>query len=126
MRFYDDKMAGILVQTKTTGAGKRIRELPIFIGPEAWISEKGWLTMGLRLIRGRSYMFREGFGPWGRIARRWRPGWRPRLEAPDPRVGAGSRPSIVRGPRWSRAGVMETRRQCGRTMLPWGHAWPWL
>ena len=30
LKFYDGKLAGILRKTKTTGAGKRVRELPIF------------------------------------------------------------------------------------------------
>lgn len=50
IRYYDGRMSGILRKTKTTGAGKRVRELPIHVSEEAFIVEKEWLGVGLRLL----------------------------------------------------------------------------
>ena len=50
LRFYDGKLAGVLRKTKTTGAGKRVRELPIFVSGEAYVQRKEWLGTGLRLV----------------------------------------------------------------------------
>ena len=65
LRFYDDKVSGTLVQTKTTGAGKKVRELPIYIGPDAYVKHPTWLRTGLKRLRamvGRKneYVFVEG------------------------------------------------------------------
>ena len=50
IRFYDERLSGILRKTKTTGAGKRVRELPIHVSEEAYIHSKGWLATGLRIL----------------------------------------------------------------------------
>lgn len=50
LKFYDGKLAGILRKTKTTGAGKRVRELPIFVSEEAYVHRKQWLETGLRMV----------------------------------------------------------------------------
>lgn len=50
IRFYDGSLSGILRKTKTTGAGKRVRELPIHVSEEAYIVEKEWLGRGLQLL----------------------------------------------------------------------------
>ena len=48
---YDGKVGGLLKKTKTTGAGKRVRELPIYISEHAFVVEKDWLDTGLRVLR---------------------------------------------------------------------------
>ena len=65
VRFYDGRLSGTLRQTKTTGAGKRVRELPIFISKEAHIAHKDWLGVGYELVKKmdppeRVYVFQEG------------------------------------------------------------------
>ena len=65
LRYYDGKLAGSLYQTKTTGAGKRVRELPIFIGREAHVAHQGWLGVGYELVKEmepveRDWVFQEG------------------------------------------------------------------
>lgn len=53
VKFYDGRMAGLMRRTKTTGAGKRVKELPFFISEEAWAVHKEWLTKGMESL-GRS------------------------------------------------------------------------
>ena len=71
MKFYDGCMSGVMVTTKTTGAGKRVRELPLFIAQDAYVCIHDWLEEGFKLWKssGRSraiYMFPEGlFGGLG-------------------------------------------------------------
>ena len=52
-------------QTKTTGAGKRVRELPIFIAKEAYVLQEEWLAVGFELAKtqmpkDRTFLFPEG------------------------------------------------------------------
>eukprot|EP00913_Durusdinium_trenchii_P007973 g7479.t1 len=52
-------------QTKTTGAGKRVRELPIFIAKDAYVLHDDWLAVGydlvkLKMPRERVFVFPEG------------------------------------------------------------------
>eukprot|EP00438_Fugacium_kawagutii_P029427 Skav210009 [mRNA] locus=scaffold1212:16785:17881:- [translate_table: standard] len=65
LRYYDGKLTGLLTRTKTTGAGKRVRELPIFVGAGAYIHENDWLGTGCKLLgeirpEGKVYVFPEG------------------------------------------------------------------
>ena len=65
IRDYDGKVGGTLKKTKTTGAGKRVRELPIFVSEQAFVFEKDWLDTGLRLLKrnspaGGEYLVGEG------------------------------------------------------------------
>ena len=65
LRFYDGKLAGSLRQTKTTGAGKRVRELPLFIGRDAHVAHGDWLGVGYEIVRcmeptDREFVFQEG------------------------------------------------------------------
>ena len=65
VRDYDGKLGGVLKKTKTTGAGKRVRELPIFISEKAYVTEKDWLDTGLRLLKrispaGGEYLVGDG------------------------------------------------------------------
>ena len=65
LRFYDGKLCGMLLKTKTTGAGKRVRELPVFVGPDAFIVHKEWLGVGFELLKDASsqegpFVFGEG------------------------------------------------------------------
>lgn len=54
LKLYD---GGLMRQTKNTGAGKRVRELPIFIGDGAYALHEDWITVGFRLIK---WKLREG------------------------------------------------------------------
>ena len=65
LRFYDGQLVGMMHQTKTTGAGKRVRELPIFIAKEAYVLHDDWLAVGydlvkLKMPRDRVFVFPEG------------------------------------------------------------------
>ena len=48
-KVYDGKMSGLLKRTKTTGAGKRVKELPFHISSKAWVVKKDWLLEGWRI-----------------------------------------------------------------------------
>eukprot|EP00435_Cladocopium_sp_Y103_P044620 s1206_g12.t1 len=50
MKSYDGKIAGLMRRTKTTGAGKRVRELPFFVSEEAWIVQQNWVALGLQAL----------------------------------------------------------------------------
>lgn len=65
VRFYDGKLTATLQKTKTTGAGKRVRELPLYISEEAYVSESAWLEIGYNLVKRTwrdegEYVFNEG------------------------------------------------------------------
>lgn len=65
VRDYDGKLGGVLKKTKTTGAGKRVRELPIFISEKAYVVEEDWLDTGLRILKrmspeGGEYLVGDG------------------------------------------------------------------
>ena len=65
LRFYDGQLTGMMHQSKTTGAGKRVRELPIFIARDAYVLQDDWLAVGFDLVklqmpRDRTYVFPEG------------------------------------------------------------------
>ena len=64
-KLYDGQIGGMLFKTKTTGAGKRVRELPIYIAPEAFIHHDNWMEIGCGLMRRANtsdgpYLFAEG------------------------------------------------------------------
>ena len=52
VRFYDARLSGLMRRTKTTGAGKRVRDLPFHIGTDAWIDDSSWLGAGWEIARG--------------------------------------------------------------------------
>eukprot|EP00913_Durusdinium_trenchii_P009962 g9349.t1 len=59
------QLIGMMHQSKTSGAGKRVRELPIFIAKEAYALHEDWLAVGFELVklqmpRDRVYVFPEG------------------------------------------------------------------
>ena len=65
VRFYDGKLTATLQKTKTTGAGKRVREPPLYISQEAYVSELAWLEIGYNLVERTwrdegEYVFNEG------------------------------------------------------------------
>lgn len=65
LRFYDGQLIGMMHQSKTSGAGKRVRELPIYITKEAYALHEDWLSVGFELVklqmpRDRVYVFPEG------------------------------------------------------------------
>ena len=47
---YDRKLSGLMKRTKTTGGGKRVKELPFHVSTEAWVQYEGWLTEGLQAL----------------------------------------------------------------------------
>ena len=47
VRSYEGKFSGLMRRTKTTGAGKRIKELPLHVSHEAWVRHPGWMKEGL-------------------------------------------------------------------------------
>ncbi|CAK9098833.1 unnamed protein product [Durusdinium trenchii] len=65
IRFYDGQLTGMMHQSKTTRAGKRVRELPIYIAKEAYVLQEDWLSIGFDLVklqmpRDRTFVFPEG------------------------------------------------------------------
>ena len=71
VRMFDGCMQGIMVVAKTTGAGKRVRELPFHISREAYVAIHDWLEDGFAVWEEvvkieKGYMFPEGlFGGLG-------------------------------------------------------------
>jgi hypothetical protein len=49
---YDGKLSGLLKRTKTTGGGKRVKELPFHVAADAWVGEVSWLETGMQLLGG--------------------------------------------------------------------------
>eukprot|EP00435_Cladocopium_sp_Y103_P056827 s679_g19.t1 len=49
-RAYEGKLSGLLKRTKTTGAGKRVKELPFHVSTEAWAKHPGWMSKGLEAL----------------------------------------------------------------------------
>lgn len=45
-------LVGRLTRTKTTGIGKKVRELPLFIPRDATVAENAWLEVGFDLLMG--------------------------------------------------------------------------
>ena len=65
LKFYDGQLTGMMHQSKTTGAGKRVRELPIFIARDSYVLQDDWLAVGYDLVklqmpRERVFLFPEG------------------------------------------------------------------
>ena len=63
-------LAGILTQTKTTGAGKKVKELELFVPAEASITGKDWLKVGYGLLQAevtfeRDYLIPRATPDWG-------------------------------------------------------------
>lgn len=55
---YEGKFSGLMKRTKTTGAGKRVKELPFFVSEEAWVAHPSWMEKGLEALgraRGGDY-----------------------------------------------------------------------
>ena len=47
---YDGRFSGMLKRTKTTGAGKRVKELPFHISSQAWAEHPTWMAAGLEAL----------------------------------------------------------------------------
>ena len=58
VKYYDERLSGLMKRTKTTGAGKRVKDLPFHIGRDAWIDDSSWLKAGWEIAR--SAVLREG------------------------------------------------------------------
>ena len=56
-------LAGKMVRTKTTGAGKRVRELVLFIPRTAWVQAENWMEVGYHLWRQEAPWQRDFFLP---------------------------------------------------------------
>eukprot|EP00435_Cladocopium_sp_Y103_P048249 s2858_g14.t1 len=51
LKYYSGRMTTILRTTKTTGATKRVQELPLCVAEHAYISSPFWLKTGFDLLR---------------------------------------------------------------------------
>ena len=65
VKVYDGKLTALLQKTKTTGAGKRVRELPLYIDSGAYVFKKEWLVTGWELVKKKwrddeQFLFCEG------------------------------------------------------------------
>ena len=108
LRFYDGKVAGVLTQTKTTGAGKRVRELPIYVGADAFVKHPEWLQTGLALVRrvtgkAKGYLFTEGLLTGGKVGAdpvKYPEAVAASVEMMESLGGRGDRPLIPHG--WTR------------------------
>ena len=40
-----------IMRTKTTGAGRKVEVVHLFISSQAWLSYRGWLVEGLRIYK---------------------------------------------------------------------------
>ena len=49
MRMSTAGLAATLVRTKTSGAGKNVEALPMFVSSEAFLKQQTWLTVGFDL-----------------------------------------------------------------------------
>ena len=47
-RWYDGQLSATLLRTKSTGAGKRVRHLPMFVGRHCWTRRYGCWRLGTR------------------------------------------------------------------------------
>jgi hypothetical protein len=70
LRMVSDSVVGELMRTKTTGATKRVREVPIIISSDASITGMPWLQVGMKLIADhqlfpRKYMLPTKGAPFG-------------------------------------------------------------
>lgn len=45
----DAGLTGRLLRTKTSGAGRRVRELPLFVPRGAWLASESWLATGYKI-----------------------------------------------------------------------------
>ena len=52
-----------LGRTKTTGGGKKVRELVVYVPREAWVAESSWLQAGFELWRALAPWDRDHFLP---------------------------------------------------------------
>ena len=50
VKSYEGKLSGLLKRTKTTGGGKRVKELPFHVSEKAWVLKKSWLATGMELL----------------------------------------------------------------------------
>ena len=57
----DTGLKGLLDRTKTSGPGKRVRWLSIWIDEDAWITERRWLDIGLAIWRQPEFAFERDY-----------------------------------------------------------------
>lgn len=55
MRLDASGFTAILVRSKTSGQGKKLAELPVFISSGAWFREEDWLRVGVRVWNSEEY-----------------------------------------------------------------------
>ena len=51
IRFYEGRLTVTLRHSKTTGANKRVKELPIIVSEHAYVRDPSWLERGFELLR---------------------------------------------------------------------------
>ncbi|CAE7027742.1 unnamed protein product [Symbiodinium natans] len=56
-----DGLQGVLERTKTTGPGKRVRYLPIFVSRRAFLVSPDWLTVGFAIWQADSMAFARDY-----------------------------------------------------------------
>ena len=47
----EDRLVTTLRRTKTSGASRRVKELPVCISERAYLARSGWLAMGSTWLR---------------------------------------------------------------------------
>jgi len=61
IRMTERGLEAVLSRTKTTGPGKRVSELPLIVGFEAYLREPAWLTTGWELWKYQAPYVRDYF-----------------------------------------------------------------
>ena len=54
-------LAGVLRRTKTTGPGRRAREVPVYVSREVSLSGNDWLQAGFTLFRGPEFFWERSY-----------------------------------------------------------------
>ena len=63
--FFDGELTATLTRTKTTGASRRVKELPAVVGRECYLKDPRWLEVGFRLWARMAPFARDYFLPRG-------------------------------------------------------------
>ena len=50
VRWYEGNFTATLMRTKSTGAGKRVRHLPLYVSRGCWVAKHQWLRTGYELL----------------------------------------------------------------------------
>ena len=63
VNLLESGLSARLQRTKTTGAGKKVRDMTLFVPREAWVCASGWLQKGYELWQREAYWERDYFLP---------------------------------------------------------------